>query len=251
MELCIGKNIRRLRTDAGLTQEELAQALCVSPQSVSKWERGEGYPDITALPGLARFFGVTLDELMGMDDFDDWNFFSHINNLWRAGEYDEAEQLLRKMSKAFPTRMRNALATTLMLAGKDTKEAIALFEQALEGDTNEKRRSSMRASLCLLYATDGRHEKALALARTLPHIWESREILLPEFLPEEEKAAHNHRVVLTALWLLCRKIDGKGNWESVLNGSRSGLESVYGLGVRAQEVDAEGMLERIKGYLGE
>jgi len=238
MELSIGRNIRRLRGDAGLTQEELAQALCVSPQSVSKWERSEGYPDITALPGLARFFGVTLDELMGMDDFDDWDFFSHINNLWRAGEYDEAEKILRSMSKAFPTRMRNALATTLMLAGRNTEEAISLFEQALEGDTNEKRRSSMRASLCLLYATNQQPEKALSLARTLPHFWESREFLLTQFLPEDERPAHTRMTILKALWLLCRKIESDSNWETVLNGG--------------QEPDLEdwrGMLEKTAGYL--
>jgi len=250
MELSIGKNIRRLRGDAELTQEELAQALCVSPQSISKWERGEGYPDITALPGLARFFGVTLDELMGMDDFDDWNFHANISNLWRAGEYGEAEKIQRSMSKAFPGRMGGSLATTLMLAGKNTKEAIALFEQALAGSPSEKFRSFIRASLCCLYATDGQHEKALSLARTLPHIWESREILLPQFLPEAERADHSRRAVLTALWLLCRIIDGTGKWESVLEGGRSGLDSVYGLGVCAQDAHAGEMLGKIAGWLG-
>ena len=241
MELSIGKNIRRLRGDAGLTQEELAQALCVSPQSVSKWERGEGYPDITALPGLARFFGVTLDELMGMDDLDNWNFFSHINNLWRAGEYDEAERRGREAGKKYPNdnAVRSSLATTLMLAGRDTEEAISLFEQALANDTNEKRRSTMRASLCLLYATDGQHEQALALARTLPHIWESREILLTQFLPEDERPAHTRMAILKALQLLCHKIEGDDGWEVYLNGG-------YGVG----EEGWREMLEKIAGYLG-
>ena len=240
MELSIGKNIRRLRGDAGLTQEELAQALSISPQSVSKWERGEGYPDITALPGLARFFGVTLDELMGMEDFDEWNFFSHMSNLWKAGELDEAERLLRGMSKAFPNRMHAALADTLMVKGGAAKEAIALFEQALAGNPGEKRRSSIRAALPLLYAQDGQHEQALALARTLPHIWESREVLLTDFLPEEERAAHTRRSVLTALELSCRKIEGKGRWEDVL---------VTG-GYPPEDVDWRGMLGKIEGYLG-
>ncbi|MDR2688056.1 MAG: helix-turn-helix domain-containing protein [Oscillospiraceae bacterium] len=240
MELSIGKNIRRLRGDAGLTQEELAQALSISPQSVSKWERGDGYPDITALPGLARFFGVTLDELMGMDDFDDWNFFSHINNLWRAGEYDEAERLVRSMSKAFPNRMRGALATTLMLAGRGAQEAIALFEQEFANAPGEKYRSYLRASLCLLYATGGQHEKALALARTLPHFWESREFLLTQFLPEDERPAHTRMAILKALQLLCRKIEG-GGWENVING---------GMGIcDPEDVDWRAMLGKIAGYL--
>ena len=242
MELKIGRNIRRLRTEAGLSQEELAQALHISPQSVSKWERGEGYPDITALPGLSRYFGVTLDELIGMDELDDWGFFSHVNNLWRAGEFDEAERLLREGGRKFPNNhsMRSGLAYTLILSGGDVKEAVALLEQALANDTNEKRRSCARAMLCFLYAADGRHEKALSLARTLPHVWESREVLLTEFLPAEERAAHTRNTILTALQLLCRKIEGLGDWERV-----------FVLGGESQGMDWRAMLEKIAGYLGE
>ena len=49
MELHIGKNIRRLRRERNLTQEEVAAHLGISFQSISKWERGDGYPDITML----------------------------------------------------------------------------------------------------------------------------------------------------------------------------------------------------------
>ena len=61
MELLISKNIARLRRDRNLTQDDLATALDVTPQAVSNWERG-GYPDITLLPGIANFFGVTIDD---------------------------------------------------------------------------------------------------------------------------------------------------------------------------------------------
>ncbi len=60
----IGSNIRLLRKAKGVTQEELAEAVHVSFQAVSKWENG-GAPDIDTLPALANFFGVTIDELMG------------------------------------------------------------------------------------------------------------------------------------------------------------------------------------------
>lgn len=60
----IGDNIRLLRKAKGVTQEELAEAVHVSFQAVSKWENG-GAPDIDMLPALASFFGVSIDELMG------------------------------------------------------------------------------------------------------------------------------------------------------------------------------------------
>ena len=67
MEMTIGANIKRLRTSKNITQEQLSVAMNVTCAAVSKWERGETYPDITLLQPLAYFFEVTLDELMGYD----------------------------------------------------------------------------------------------------------------------------------------------------------------------------------------
>lgn len=67
MEMTIGANIKRLRTEKNITQEQLSVAMNVTCAAVSKWERGESYPDITLLQPLAYFFEVTLDELMGYD----------------------------------------------------------------------------------------------------------------------------------------------------------------------------------------
>ena len=60
----IGKNIMRLRKMAGLTQSELAEKLNYSDKSVSKWEQGNGIPDVRILMHLSALFGVTLDELV-------------------------------------------------------------------------------------------------------------------------------------------------------------------------------------------
>lgn len=68
MEMTIGANIKRLRTAKNITQEELSLAMNVTCAAVSKWERGETYPDITLLQPLAYFFGVTLDQLMGYSE---------------------------------------------------------------------------------------------------------------------------------------------------------------------------------------
>ena len=62
----MGKEIRRLREDRGITQEALAEALNVTAQSVSKWERGTSMPDVQLLPQIAIYFGVTIDQLFAM-----------------------------------------------------------------------------------------------------------------------------------------------------------------------------------------
>ena len=61
----LGKSIKRLREERQITQRQLAYALNISTQAVSKWERGCGYPDISFLLPLADYFGVSLDELFG------------------------------------------------------------------------------------------------------------------------------------------------------------------------------------------
>ena len=63
--MLIGEKIRLLRKNKRITQTELAKALSVSPQSVSKWETHLSLPDISVLPVIARYFGITMDELFG------------------------------------------------------------------------------------------------------------------------------------------------------------------------------------------
>ena len=64
MDMTIGKRIALLRKEKGLTQEELATHMGVSPQAVSKWEHDQTCPDISALPKLSRLLGVSVDELL-------------------------------------------------------------------------------------------------------------------------------------------------------------------------------------------
>ena len=68
MKLSIGENIRRLRRAGDLTQEQLADRLGVTYQSVSRWENGSAYPDMELLPALSDIFGVSADELLGIPE---------------------------------------------------------------------------------------------------------------------------------------------------------------------------------------
>ena len=61
--MLLGDKIRSLRKNKKITQAQLAEALSVSSQSVSKWENNMSVPDISVLPVIARYFGITMDEL--------------------------------------------------------------------------------------------------------------------------------------------------------------------------------------------
>lgn len=64
----IGEKIRALRTDAGLTQDELAAKLLVTRTAVSKWETGKSWPGVDSLKLIADEFGVTIDSLVSDED---------------------------------------------------------------------------------------------------------------------------------------------------------------------------------------
>ncbi len=57
---------RALRKERGLTQQQISEVLCVSPQAVSRWENSAALPDIALLPAIAAFFDVSVDVLLGV-----------------------------------------------------------------------------------------------------------------------------------------------------------------------------------------
>ena len=60
----IGYNVKRLRTQKGLTQTAVADTIHVTPQAVSRWETGACYPDLESLINLAVYFDVKVDDLL-------------------------------------------------------------------------------------------------------------------------------------------------------------------------------------------
>lgn len=109
MTIYLGENIKRLRHEKGITQENLADFLSVSFQSVSRWERGESYPDITLLPILSKFFGVSTDELLGMNEARDEDRIKEYLVLYDDTKLKDLPSLCEKMKEAakeFPDDFR-------------------------------------------------------------------------------------------------------------------------------------------------
>ena len=66
--MTLGENLKRLRRERGLSQDEVAQKLFLSRQSVSKWENGQAEPGVENLKALAKLYGVTVDALVGAEE---------------------------------------------------------------------------------------------------------------------------------------------------------------------------------------
>ena len=70
MKLTIGEKISLLRKERDISQTQLAEYLFLTPQTISRWEVGNGAPEISLLPKIAAFFGVSIDELFGLTDLE-------------------------------------------------------------------------------------------------------------------------------------------------------------------------------------
>ena len=179
--ICLSEQLKALRRARDLTQEEVAGALHVSPQSVSKWERGESTPDIALLPALANYYETSIDALFGMDELRSDAMrraaFAEAHRHFREGEYAKAEAVLRRRLDAFPgdAGLTSELAFCLCFDPRRLSEAIHLSEDILRGSAPEKVRHTVRAALVLMLEKQGETDRAEALAATLPHARESRE----------------------------------------------------------------------------
>lgn len=182
--LYLSENLKKYRIAKNLTQEDIADCLHVTPQSVSKWERNECCPDITLLPALANILETSIDLLIGMDSIRSEetrrNIHKNAAELQQKGDYEAAERVYRDALLIYPNTpgMILGLAGVLALKG-DSSEAVELTEKGLPLSENEKQKATMRAALCFLYLKCGNGEKAKKLASTLPHTRESREVIKP------------------------------------------------------------------------
>ena len=103
MNIYFGKNLKNLRRERNLTQENVADILGVSFQSVSKWERGESYPDITMLPVIASFFKVSVDDLLGVNEAEnEEKIEKYVYDITCLTDHKAALEIAKKAIAEFP-----------------------------------------------------------------------------------------------------------------------------------------------------
>ena len=204
--ILLGENLKKLRKEKNLTQEQLADVLGVSPQAVSRWESGITYPDITMLPTIANYFDITLDDLVGMDKIKDESNIDKIFDEHRInfskGRVDKNIELLGKALKRYPKNEQllfcyaAALASCMEKNGQklteneirqNTLEAIKVGERLLESCTDLSLKISTIKELSFYYNRVGEKEKAVTLAESLPDIWQCSTTILDNFYTGEKR----------------------------------------------------------------
>ena len=140
----IGKKIRNLRLEKEVKQEELAEYLGVSIQAVSKWETEASVPDIALLPGIAVFFGVTIDELFQLSDEAEFerieNMFWHERRI-APETFDHCVRFLEGVLKNQPKNVRAYSCLAYLYnhrAASDHDTASEYAKKVLELDPRDK-----------------------------------------------------------------------------------------------------------------
>lgn len=147
--MTIGQNIKRLRKNADMTQEELAEMLSISSQAVSRWETDSAMPDISIIPALVNIFEVTSDELLGIDTMNLEKKIEKIIEDASAPQrlnYETEEERLQVSIKEYETYI-DAL--------KSYPKSIPLLDAALGSGFN----------LAVDFARNGNQERAAEIRR--------------------------------------------------------------------------------------
>ncbi len=227
MTIYFGENVKRLRKEKELTQETLADFLGVSFQTISKWERGETYPDITTLPVIASFFNVTVDDLLGVDKAQKEqkiNEYLELHDTMKLKDLASVYQIYQKAVKEFPNDFRILIRYMELLYEvkgfvqgnyKDISKEIASIYEKIQNhctDDNIRIRSKviMISHLLTLYHCvpneEGKYRvdkeylnHAEEIVSTLPSINDTKELMLMSLAFDTENYNITHRNALEEL----------------------------------------------------
>lgn len=210
MEINLKEKLRTLRQQKNITQEALANHLGITPQSVGKWERGEGFPDITLLPKIAFYFDVTVDELLSVDQVRVeeaiCEYLRQSEIFQQDGENQKNLELWKKAYAEFPNDCR--VIEGLMFA--INREAvypcpqdkatliITLGEELLQKSTDPRQREKAIQRLSYTYANIDK-EKALYYADMSGTFFITRENLRSTILDGEEGVGACQRYIMNLI----------------------------------------------------
>lgn len=243
MQVNLGEKIKELRKRDGHRQEDLANALGVTAQAVSRWEAGNCYPDVNLIPAIANYFHVSIDYMFGYqnDREDKINEYAReaLRQLLEGKDVTETIQYLRKCLEEFPgePKLKHHLASALSSKGFQEanpnnpylEEAAAIYEDL------SKQNPEVVESLLHVYAHMGELEKAESKASAQPRVELSKEVLLASHSEFKKAKSYRGEAILSLLHTLARITDQAISWNDAMKNSQEAceiLDALYELYVK-------------------
>lgn len=180
----IGNTIRTRRRQKDMTQEQLAEKLCVSISAVSQWECGKSIPDLTMIPAMCSVLDITADELLGVDRAKKQEQIRAIveeaQQVRRKGFRLDAKEILYAGLKRFPGEHQIMFALMHLCVEGDEderEETRRLAEKLLEESDSTNITSNAAHILIPIYRDAGEIQKASALVSRMGSLHASKEVL--------------------------------------------------------------------------
>ncbi|MBQ7761246.1 MAG: helix-turn-helix domain-containing protein [Clostridia bacterium] len=177
--MSIGSNIKRLRKENNITQEQLAEYLGITSRAISQWECGRTSPDITLIPALCHIFNVSSDELLGIDiqksNDEIKKYLEEATELKNQGKWEEQVNLLSEANKKFPRDYKIMLKLANAFVNEYSRKRIKEYDQVfelcnriLEECTDSNIRYEATDTLAIAYGYAGKKDEMLRLAKEMP-----------------------------------------------------------------------------------
>lgn len=211
-----GDRLKKLRHDNGITQDILAEYLGISYQAVSKWENNAGFPDISLLPAISGFFGVSTDYLLGieLEKSEDRieKALNEARNFTHTGEIEKSINIILETLRYFPNEHRllcELIEYKLMRPSSDKawiEDIEAKANLILRDCSIDKIRYQTFSNLAKAYSIIGQRDKAFEIAQLLPDNAYSKTRLLSFAASTEESAKYKPDCILKFAHILLSDI---------------------------------------------
>ena len=215
----IGNRIKELRKARGLTQEQLANAIGISFQAVSKWENNIAYPDITLAPVLANFFGVSMDELFDFSLAEKEKEIKEIVNeayKYREDDPSKSREILDEGLKKYPEN--DILLNNLLYVITDPDETINIASKLTERTIDNEIKYDAFRFLAYAYKKNGDLTSAEQAIEQIPEIYFTKLTEIAYLLDGEAKynAAEKQKWIsfenlIQMMWKLAECYEAQGN----------------------------------------
>ncbi len=168
----IGKKIKELRKSKNITQEQLANALSVSSQAVSKWENGISLPDVTTIPVIAAYFNISIDELFDYNSAQTQNEIESIVNeayKFRESDYVKSRNILLEGLIRYPGN--EILLNNLLYVTVENDEVIKIASNLVKTTKQNDIKYDALRFLAYAYKKQGKLDEAEAAIEQIPEIY--------------------------------------------------------------------------------
>lgn len=219
MKFDFGENLKQLRMTKGLTQEQVAELLNVSKQSVSRWENNVTYPDITFLPILASFYCITVDSLLGVDYETNKRvleeYLQKRSEAHQKGDVQGAFELSQEMYAVFPNDksvIDNIMVDSYLMGFRNIhgkkehylKMSVSISERFLKMTEDMEEQCRCIKNIATCHKLLGNQEEAVMWTKRLPSIWSGIEGTSLGVLEGQEKLASIQKSLEAVLHLIHR-----------------------------------------------